>query len=92
MSAINQNRFSLFSSSSKTLTLVIPFTGEQHCKIAPLCTVPAFTTLPDFTVVYGNNERRVEKPGLEPLRAEAREKHVDVLKALATAAVKAGKS
>lgn len=54
--------------------------------------MPALTTLPDHTVVYGNNERRLERPGLEPLRAEAREKHIEVLKALAAAAVKAGRS
>lgn len=34
--------------------------------------------------MYGvNNERRLERPGLEHLRAEARGKHIEVLKALA---------
>lgn len=50
--------------------------------------MPSFARLPDYTVVYGNNEQRVGKPGLEPLRAEARAKHIEVLKALAAAAAK----
>jgi dynactin-6 len=54
----------------------------QYCKIAPLCTVAPGEELPDFTVVYGFNERRQERPGLEGLRAKAHEKHVQVLKML----------
>ncbi len=53
--------------------------------------MPSFTTLPDYTVIYGNNERRLGGPGLESLRAEAREKHIEVLKALSVAAGKAGR-
>lgn len=54
--------------------------------------MPAFSTLPDHAVVYGNNERRLERPGLEPLKAEGREKQIEVLKTLAAAAAKAGRS
>lgn len=41
--------------------------------------------------MYGNNERRLEKPGLETLKAEGREKQIEILKALAAAAGKAGR-
>ena len=83
--------FSLFlNSTANSHFLLSP--GGQHCKIAPLCNVPTFSTLPDYTVVYGNNERRLEQPGLEPLKAEGREKQIEVLKALAAAAAKAGRS
>ncbi|KAI9814622.1 MAG: hypothetical protein M1827_003178 [Pycnora praestabilis] len=54
----------------------------KHCKIAPLSKVPPNETLPDFTVIYGNNERRIDKSGLEELRMKLNEKHVETLRRL----------
>ena len=56
--------------------------GPQHCKITPLSVVAPNENLPDFTVVYGVSDRRVEKPGLEGLREKVHEKHVEVLRRL----------
>ena len=50
----------------------------QFCKIGPLCSVSDGEILPDFTVIYGNNERRREKPGLEGLRMGTLEKQLEV--------------
>jgi len=38
--------------------------------------------LPDYTIVYGDKQRRTEKAGLEELRAKAVEKHVETLKGM----------
>ena len=58
------------------------FVGHKHCKVAPLCTVPAGETLEDYTVVFGNNQRRKAQPGLEVHRKIAHDKEVQVLKKL----------
>jgi len=54
----------------------------QHCKVTALCTVAAGEHIPDFTVVYGDNQRREQKPGLEELRRSTHEKQLEVLKKL----------
>ncbi|KAF1984269.1 trimeric LpxA-like protein [Aulographum hederae CBS 113979] len=37
----------------------------KHCKISPLCEVPPNDVVPDFTVIYGNNQRRIDKTARE---------------------------
>jgi dynactin 6 len=54
----------------------------QYCKVCALCTVAAGEVLPDYTVIYGNNERRTEKPGLEAARAALHDREVEVLRKL----------
>jgi len=54
----------------------------QYCKICPHNRVAQDQTLPDYTIVYGDNQRRTEKAGLEELRAKAVEKHVETLKGM----------
>ena len=54
----------------------------QYCKITALSTIGPNEVVPDFTVVLGCNERRVQKPGLEPLRFKAHEKEIEMLKRL----------
>ena len=54
----------------------------QHCKIGPLCTVTEREVLPNFTVVYGMNQRRRDRPGLEGLKMKGNERQVEVLRTL----------
>lgn len=58
----------------------------QYCKINPLCTVAAYETIPDHTVIYGYNERRIDRGsssssgGMEAFRRKAVEQQVEVLR------------
>jgi len=56
--------------------------SRQYCKICPHNRVAEDETLPDYTIVYGENQWRTEKAGLEQLRAKAVEKHVETLKGM----------
>ncbi|KAL8837832.1 MAG: hypothetical protein Q9176_005466 [Flavoplaca citrina] len=52
----------------------------KFCKINALCTVAPYKTIPDHTVIYGHNERRVDRSGMEELRMRSVEQQVEVLK------------
>ncbi len=54
----------------------------QYCKICPHNRVAEDESLPDYTIIYGENQRRTDKAGLEELRAKAVEKHVETLKGM----------
>jgi dynactin-6 len=56
--------------------------GTQYCKITPLSTVAPGEILSDYTVVYGQNERRVEEPGMEDSREATHRKQIEVLRKL----------
>ncbi|KAL8942270.1 MAG: hypothetical protein Q9211_001472, partial [Gyalolechia sp. 1 TL-2023] len=60
----------------------------KGCKIGPLCSVAPYEVIPENTVIYGYNERRVDRSGMESLRARAVEQHVEVLKRAEIAAKK----
>ncbi|KAL8777355.1 MAG: hypothetical protein Q9213_007896, partial [Squamulea squamosa] len=59
-----------------------------YCKISPLCSVAPYENVPDHTVIYGNNERRIDRSGTDTLRAKMVEQHVEVLKKAEVAARK----
>ncbi|KAL9001330.1 MAG: hypothetical protein Q9169_000221 [Polycauliona sp. 2 TL-2023] len=52
----------------------------KSCKISPLCTVAAYEEIPDYTVVYGYDERRVDRSGMEAVRMKGVEHQVEVLR------------
>ena len=54
----------------------------KYCKIAPLCTVHAGEVLGDFTIMFGSNQHRREKPGLEGRRKVTHDKEIEVLRRL----------
>ncbi len=54
----------------------------QHCKIGPLCEVAEGEVLPDFTVIYGNGSRRIDKSGAEDLKMKMIARQVEVLRKL----------
>lgn len=47
-----------------------------------------YEVVPDHTVIYGYNERRIDRSGTDALRAQTVEQHVDVLKKAEMAARK----
>ncbi|KAL8827840.1 MAG: hypothetical protein Q9191_002940, partial [Dirinaria sp. TL-2023a] len=55
-----------------------------YCKIAPLCSVGNNEVLPDYTIVYGENQRRTGGAEEETLRAKMVEQHYQTLKKLGT--------
>jgi dynactin-6 len=55
---------------------------EKHCKVGPLCEVADGEIVPDFTVIYGNGMRRVDKSGVEDLNLKMVGRQVDVLRKL----------
>lgn len=54
----------------------------QHCKIGPMCEVAEDEIIPDYTVIYGNGLRRIDKSGAENLKMRMVGRHVDVLRRL----------
>ena len=54
----------------------------KYCKVVPLGVLPPGTVLPDYTVVYGYNQQRREKPGMEALKKRTHEKRGEVLRKL----------
>ena len=52
----------------------------QFCKINPLCTVAPDEIIPNHTVIYGHNERHVDRSGMEELRTKGVEQQVELLK------------
>lgn len=55
---------------------------SQHCKIGPLCTVADGEILPDFTVLYGHNSRRVDRSGAEEQKMKMVMRQVEILRKL----------
>ncbi|KAL8871644.1 MAG: hypothetical protein Q9174_002566 [Haloplaca sp. 1 TL-2023] len=58
----------------------------KYCKISPLCTVAPNEIIPDYTIIYGFNDRRIDRSGPEKLRAKTAEAQVEALKKAETAA------
>jgi dynactin 6 len=54
----------------------------QHCTVGPMCTVEDNETLPDYTVIYGVNSRRLDQSGVDDLKLKMVRRHIDVLKKL----------
>ena len=60
---------------------------KQHCKITPLQHVRPDEQLPDYTVVYGDDQHRKDTTlashsEIEEAKRIGQEKHVEVLKKL----------
>jgi dynactin-6 len=54
----------------------------QHCTIGPMCTVQENEVLPDYTVIYGTNLRRLDRSGVDDLKLKMVRRQVEVLKKL----------
>ncbi|KAI9678803.1 MAG: hypothetical protein M1817_005862 [Caeruleum heppii] len=56
----------------------------KHCKITPLCEVPPGDHVPDYTVIYGMNERRIDRSQTQEMRILLAKQHVALAKKLLT--------
>jgi len=54
----------------------------KHCKIGPLCEVAEGDELPEYTVVYGNGMRRIDRSGVDDLKLKMVSQHAAVMKKL----------
>ncbi|PQE33554.1 transferase hexapeptide domain-containing protein [Rutstroemia sp. NJR-2017a WRK4] len=54
----------------------------KHCKIGPLCEVADDEVIPDYTVIYGDGLRRIDKSGVEDLKLKMVGRQADVLRKL----------
>jgi dynactin-6 len=54
----------------------------QHCKIGPLCEVAEDEVIPDYTVIYGDGLRRIDKSGVEDLKLKMVVRQAEVLRKL----------
>ncbi|KAF8476224.1 trimeric LpxA-like protein [Kalaharituber pfeilii] len=56
----------------------------KHCKLCPMTEVMEQEVLPDYTVIYGYNERRKDVSGNEASRRKVHDRHIEALKILIT--------
>ena len=52
----------------------------QHCTLTANSTVAAGEVIPDYTVIYSNGLRRVDKRGVSDLKNKAQARQIDVLR------------
>ncbi|KAI4179033.1 MAG: hypothetical protein LQ348_005477 [Seirophora lacunosa] len=57
-------------------------------EIGPLCTVEPYQMVPDHTVIYGRNQRRIDRSGADASRAKTVELHIEALRRMEMAARK----
>ncbi|OTB13319.1 hypothetical protein K445DRAFT_64828 [Daldinia sp. EC12] len=56
--------------------------GRKHCTLTPHSIVKPWEIVPDFTVVYSNGTRRIDKRGVSDLKNKAQARQIEVLKRL----------
>ncbi|KAG9239049.1 trimeric LpxA-like protein [Amylocarpus encephaloides] len=54
----------------------------KHCKIGPMCEVGEHEIVPDFTVLFGNGMRRIDRSGVEDLKLKMVARQVEILRKL----------
>ncbi|KAI0477266.1 trimeric LpxA-like protein [Xylariaceae sp. FL0804] len=54
----------------------------KHCTLTPQSTVMPWEVIPDFTVVYSNGSRRLDKRGVADLKTKAQARHIETLRKL----------
>ncbi|KAK4677134.1 hypothetical protein QC764_407940 [Podospora pseudoanserina] len=52
----------------------------KHCTLTPHTEVPAGEVIPDFTVIYSNGMRRIDKRGVADLKNKGQARQIDVLR------------
>lgn len=53
---------------------------SQHCTLTANSTVAAGEIIPDYTVIYSNGLRRVDRRGVSDLKNKAQARQIDVLR------------
>ena len=60
-----------------------PFrSAHQHCTLTPQTIVQPGEEIPDFTVVYSNGTRRLDRRGISELKNKMQARQIEVLKKL----------
>lgn len=54
----------------------------QHCILTPKTVIPPGEVVPDFTVVYSNGTRRLDRRGVTDLKNKAQARQIEVLRKL----------
>lgn len=54
----------------------------KHCKVGPSCEVADGEVVPDYTVIFGSGQRRLDQSGAEAIKLKMLSKQIDVLKKL----------
>ncbi|KAI9806614.1 MAG: hypothetical protein M1825_006071 [Sarcosagium campestre] len=54
----------------------------KHCKISPLCEVAAGEVIPDYTVIYGTGQRRIDRSDVDRARIGLTKLHAETLRKL----------
>lgn len=54
----------------------------QHCTLTAKASVAAGEAVPDFTVVYGNGQRRTDRRDIAELKEKAMLREIEVLRRL----------
>ncbi|KAI1423118.1 trimeric LpxA-like protein [Xylaria sp. FL1777] len=54
----------------------------KHCVLTPKSMVQPGEVVPDFTVIYSNGTRRLDKRGVADLKNKAQARHIEVLRKL----------
>ncbi|KAI9675503.1 MAG: hypothetical protein M1829_003307 [Trizodia sp. TS-e1964] len=52
----------------------------KYCKIKPTCSVADGEVLPDYMVVYGENQRRIDQSGTQETQMRSVALHTDILR------------
>lgn len=62
--------------------LPAPRSAHQHCTLTPQTIVQPGEEIPDFTVVYSNGTRRLDRRGISELKNKMQARQIEVLKKL----------
>lgn len=54
----------------------------KHCILTPKTVIPPGEVVPDFTVVYSNGTRRLDRRGVTDLKNKAQARQIEVLRKL----------
>ncbi|KAI0164076.1 trimeric LpxA-like protein [Xylariaceae sp. FL1272] len=54
----------------------------KHCILTPKSVVAPFDTIPDYTVIYSNGTRRLDKRGVADLKNKTQARQIEVLRKL----------
>ncbi|KLU88528.1 hypothetical protein MAPG_07513, partial [Magnaporthiopsis poae ATCC 64411] len=54
----------------------------KHCTLTPRSVVAPGEKIPEFTVIYSNGMRRVDRRNMQGLRSPVQTRHIDVLRKL----------
>lgn len=76
---VSRRRDNSFTRSGRGLMCVC---ASQHCVLTPKTVIPPGEVVPDFTVVYSNGTRRLDRRGVTDLKNKAQARQIEVLRKL----------